>query len=108
MRGQSLIFRHLIISQWLDAHPAHDYRQHMFRLMIDIASASNELPPALFITGVQMPSRDATSTGSFADVFCGTYQGQKIALKRLRINDRGRTRNDIHQVGSCFFPRACC
>lgn len=65
---------------------------------MDIANASNELPPSLFIEGVQIRSRDPTCFGSFADVFCGTYQGQQIALKRLRINERGRLRDEIHRV----------
>jgi hypothetical protein len=66
--------------------------------MVDLATKSNELPSGLFIQGVQLSSQLPVSFGAFADVFCGTYFGIPTAIKRLRINESGQQRDDIHRV----------
>jgi hypothetical protein len=90
--------------QWLDNNLEHKSRRKIMRLLIDVAGHSNELPHSLFVTGIDIgASRDPHSYGSFADVFRGTYENQIIAVKRLRINERGEARNDAHRVrGSAF------
>jgi hypothetical protein len=71
------------------------------RLLIDVAGKSNELPQSLFLAGVDIGAgRDPHSYGSFADVFCGSYQGQTVAVKRLRIDERGLARDNAHRVCS--------
>jgi hypothetical protein len=85
--------------QWLDAHPQHISRLRIIRLLVAIAHASRELPQTLFLTGVNISSRDPTIAGSSSDIFFGTYNQQKIALKRLRLTNRGTARSQAHRVG---------
>lgn len=43
------------------------------------------LPSALFLTGVTCQDMESVGSGGFADVLCGTYKEQTVALKRLRV-----------------------
>jgi hypothetical protein len=85
-------------SQWLDANSHHEDRRRVIKLLVDIASASNELPRTLFLRGVQLHSFNPTSCGAYADVFRGSWKGTTVALKRLRFNDSGQMRDQIHKV----------
>jgi hypothetical protein len=73
-------------------------RQHRIAiyLLIKLASNSGELPPSLFLSGVEIATRDPDAVGGFADIFRGTYQGVAVAIKRLRLSTAGR--DDIHKV----------
>jgi hypothetical protein len=71
--------------QWLDVAPAdHSFRRSAIHLLVKIASRSGQLPPSLFIENV---IRDTSwrNTGGSGDVFCGTYMGNKVAVKQLRL-----------------------
>lgn len=45
---------------------------------------SDQLPSALFLTGVVCNDLEAVRGGSFADILTGTYNGRVVAIKRLR------------------------
>jgi hypothetical protein len=87
--------------QWLDANTCHDHRRRVLKLLMDIASSSNELPASLFIRDVHLDSQVPESFGAYADIFRGTLRGQHVAVKRLSINESGKTRYNIHRV-SCL------
>ena len=50
-----------------------------------MAVTYNILPKKLLIEGVMCTSTDQQGAGGFADVFCGTYDGEIVALKRVRV-----------------------
>jgi hypothetical protein len=79
------------ISQWLDNQsPSRQdniavYRRALY-FMVKLAANSGELPPSLFLEGVEIgSSRDPTYLGGFADIFRGRFQSSDVAVKRLRL-----------------------
>lgn len=61
------------------------YRNQLRRLSLKVAITHSILPTTLILRGVQLSDTTQHGAGGFADVFCGTYQGYKVALKRLRV-----------------------
>jgi hypothetical protein len=58
----------------------------MLYQMVKLATFSQELPPSLYIRGVDLGgTRDPTYPGGFSDVFRATYQGEPVAVKRMRV-----------------------
>jgi hypothetical protein len=85
--------------QWLDNGSSlkHPLRRAVIYILVKLAAESGEYPPSLFITGVDVGSnRDPVATGGLADIFRGTYQGQDVAVKRLRMSDSMRA--ETHRV----------
>jgi hypothetical protein len=70
----------------LDVNPSHELRQKIISLLVKLAAVSQELPPSLFLEGVDLCGvRDPILMGGFADVFRGRYQEHEVAIKRLRV-----------------------
>jgi hypothetical protein len=54
---------------------------------VKIAGNSQELPPSLFLSGVDLgQNRDPAAFGGFADVFRGHFGDKEVAVKRFRIS----------------------
>ncbi|KAK0238894.1 hypothetical protein EDD85DRAFT_524112 [Armillaria nabsnona] len=58
------------------------------RLLVKLSSTCYKLPSKLFIEGVELSDAHATFGGGFGDVFRASYNGQAVALKRMRIFQR--------------------
>ena len=88
------------MTQWLDNYADHNRRANVIRLVIRLAVRSNELPSLFFVHGVQIStSRDPWASGGFADIFRGILANEEVAVKRLRVTERDRTRRqEIHRV----------
>jgi hypothetical protein len=84
--------------QWLDASPpSHQQRRKVVSAMTKLAASSKELPPSLYVHGVELGAiRDPLSQGAFADVFKAAYRGGYVALKRLRSYRIGEP--DLYKV----------
>lgn len=54
------------------------------RLMHKLSEAHDQLPTSLFINGVYDPDEHATFAGGFGDVYRASYDGKRVALKRIR------------------------
>ncbi|KAJ6460461.1 hypothetical protein C8R47DRAFT_994005, partial [Mycena vitilis] len=54
------------------------------RLMQKLSEAQDQLPTALFITGVYDPDEHPTFGGGFGDVYRASYDGKRVAVKRIR------------------------
>jgi hypothetical protein len=68
-------------------------------VLVKLSVASGVLPKSLFIRGVDIGhDRDPIASGGHADVFQGHYQGQLVAVKRLRIPSENRA--TVHPVSS--------
>jgi hypothetical protein len=60
-------------------------------MLLKLSIASGILPKELFIQGVSIgEDRDPWTSGGFADVFRGTFCGQQVAVKRLRIQNEDK------------------
>ncbi|KAH8103138.1 kinase-like domain-containing protein [Cristinia sonorae] len=60
-------------------------RNRLRRWSIKLAFAHDILPKALFLQDVKCSAdTDYRASGGFADVYCGSYRGQLVAIKRIR------------------------
>jgi hypothetical protein len=92
--------------QWLDEHPTHFNRAVGIRLLIELASRSGEIPRSLFIEDAKLENPQYPYTGgAFADVYRGTWDGKRVAVKRLRVMERGKARDATHRVSSMIQIR---
>jgi hypothetical protein len=75
--------------QWLDLTPhSHTFRHSAVCLLAKLAAKSGQMPPTLFLTGINIDDwRYPSFAGGFCDIFRGTYQGQTVAIKRPRVVD---------------------
>ncbi|KAJ6536002.1 kinase-like domain-containing protein [Mycena vulgaris] len=55
------------------------------RLIVKLSEASDLLPSSLTIHGVEQKSLDPLFGGTFGDIYKAQYQGNNVALKRLRL-----------------------
>lgn len=61
------------------------HRYGIRRLLVRLCLDSGILPPSLFVAGIKCEDSDPVGMGGYADIFCGTYAGNRVALKRLRV-----------------------
>jgi hypothetical protein len=54
------------------------------RLMQKLSEARDQLPTSLFINGVSDADEHPTFAGGFGDVYRASYDGKRVALKRIR------------------------
>ncbi|KAF5367997.1 hypothetical protein D9758_004485 [Tetrapyrgos nigripes] len=59
------------------------------RLLVKLSETCDKLPSSLFIKGVEALDEQATYGGGFGDVYQATYNGKRVALKKMRIFQRG-------------------
>jgi hypothetical protein len=52
--------------------------------MQKVAESGEQLPSSLFITGVTDHDEHPTFGGGFGDVYQASYDGKRVALKRIR------------------------
>ncbi|KAK7038630.1 kinase-like domain-containing protein [Favolaschia claudopus] len=64
--------------------PNAAYANIACKLMQRISEAHDQLPMSLFISGVHDPDQYPTFSGGFADVYRASYNGKRVALKRIR------------------------
>jgi hypothetical protein len=91
-------------AQWLDASsPSHQQRRKVVSAMTRLAVSSKELPPSLYVHGVELGAiRDPLFQGGFADVFKAAYRGGYVALKRLRSFRMGEP--ELYKVFALGLP----
>ncbi|THH19668.1 hypothetical protein EUX98_g8727 [Antrodiella citrinella] len=65
--------------------PFFVYRNSLRKLCLKVAIRHDILPTALILKEVHVIEGIECGGGGFADVYCGTFRGEKVALKRLRI-----------------------
>ncbi len=62
-----------------------DPRVHNIRrLLMGLARKTGTLPKTLFLQGIECKDRDPVGGGGFADIYLASYNGQPVALKRIR------------------------
>lgn len=62
-----------------------EYRTYYLRrLLIFLSRSWKIIPQSLYLRGIRLEDRDPVNGGGYADIFRGSFQGQRVALKRLR------------------------
>ncbi|THH32447.1 hypothetical protein EUX98_g1713 [Antrodiella citrinella] len=62
-----------------------EYRNKLRKLCLKVANNHSLLPAALILKDVRTIDSVQRAGGGNADVFCGTYHENRVALKRLRV-----------------------
>jgi hypothetical protein len=75
------------------------------RLVVKLSENCGLLPASINITGVTDCGKEPVSGGGFADVFQATYQGKRVALKRLRDFQMNQQRQKNHRVSVQYQPQ---
>ncbi|TCD66289.1 hypothetical protein EIP91_001580 [Steccherinum ochraceum] len=104
-----------VIMDWLqrflrEPHPLKrvwetpsDYRHTLRRLLVQLSRSAGILPSHLFLDGIVCLNRDTVAGGGFADIFMGSYEGQPVALKRLRVF---KAEDDLEKSRKAFCAEA--
>ena len=74
-------------------------------LALQLGLKNDSLPEAIFLEDVKCEDNESRSLGGFADIFCGTYKGEKVALKRPRYYTKFRDaqKSKLRQVRRDIF-----
>lgn len=105
--GPSFSFSSILIfwfAKTLDKSSGYDQKffSNSRRLLMKLSEISGILPPSLMITGIKLLEKEALFGGGFADIYKASYAGKEVALKRMRIFQRGQERRKIHRVSPTF------
>ena len=77
------------------------------RLLIGLSRRAQVLPSQLYVRGVYCENREMVAWGGYGDIFRGLFQGEEVALKRLRV-----FRNDVsaqkagYNIYTIFYSQA--
>lgn len=83
------------------------YRDQLRKRCLQMAIRHDILPTAVILRDVQILDAIVASAGGFADVYCGTFRGDKVALKHLRVyfqKYRGK-RSRRHSIVNRYYGR---
>jgi serine/threonine protein kinase len=70
-------------------------RGKLIRSLFHLADATGEVPEGLFVQGVSLSEsegRKPLRLGAFSDFYRGSFRGQAVALRRLRLSEDDRER----------------
>ena len=81
-----------------------DFGHDAHRILVKLSEASNILPAALSVNGVTLLEKHAKFGGGFSDIFRASYQGKEVALKRMRVFQRGEELQAINRVAYFCGP----
>lgn len=62
------------------------FKQQLIHLSVKVAQASDQLPESIFIGGVKLLDKSPVGAGGHADIYYGDYDGQLVAVKKLRAS----------------------
>ena len=63
-----------------------------------LSEVSNILPSGLSVKGVTLLEKHPKFGGGFVDIFRASYRGNEVALKRMRVFQRGDELQSINRV----------
>ncbi|KAF7373447.1 Zn(2)-C6 fungal-type domain-containing protein [Mycena sanguinolenta] len=91
------------VQECLDKGFLLEHRQAARHLIRKVSEACDRLPSSLFISGVSECEENASFGGGYGDIYCASYGGKRVALKRLRHFLRG---SDLRRVRLKFCREA--
>ncbi|KAF9457392.1 kinase-like domain-containing protein, partial [Collybia nuda] len=68
------------------------------RLVVKLSNLSGVVPVSLIIHGIILRDKEAVFGGGFADIYKASYKGQEVAMKRMRVFQRGPEQHKMHQA----------
>ncbi|KAH8100929.1 kinase-like domain-containing protein [Cristinia sonorae] len=75
----------VLLNLSIDQNDRRQTHGRLRRILLKLSLHHNLLPSALTLPNVVCSTSESIGFGGFADVFCGTHQGRRVALKRLRV-----------------------
>ncbi|RDB27133.1 Serine/threonine-protein kinase-transforming protein Rmil [Hypsizygus marmoreus] len=82
----------------------HDFDRRVRRLILKVAKASDTLPASMFLQeGVRLIDPEPYAGGGYSDIYRATYNGQNVALKRLRVYRNNPDRERTNRVPFKFY-----
>ncbi|KAJ6476169.1 kinase-like domain-containing protein [Mycena sanguinolenta] len=103
LEGDSAQYFLDVVQDCLDKGFLLEHRQTARHLIRKVSEACDRLPSLLFITGVSKREENATFGGGYGDIYCASYGGKRVALKRLRHFLRG---SDLRRLRLKFCREA--
>lgn len=73
------------------------------RMIMKLSIACDKLPSSLLITGIRDRDEHATFGGGFGDIYRAIYGNRPVALKRMRVFQRGTDLHDLRRVSHQFI-----
>lgn len=70
--------------QALAGTPGEKFRRTLHRVIVRLSQKSHKLPESIYVRGVKIIDRYNMNGGAFADIYKGVYQGEEVAVKKLR------------------------
>jgi len=70
------------------------------QLLASLLKANKTIPRSLFVKGISLKSNIAIKCGGFADIFQGSYRGELVALKRMRISSNDQDMENAIDVST--------
>ena len=64
----------------------HHVKEILVKLKMKVSEDSSRLPEGIYITGVVVEDTRPVGGGSYADIYCGEYNGERVAVKKLRFS----------------------
>ncbi|KAJ6476176.1 kinase-like domain-containing protein [Mycena sanguinolenta] len=89
LEGDSAQYFLDVVQDSLDKGFLLEHGEAARRIIRKVSEACDRLPSSLFITGVSERDENATFGGGYGDIYCASYGGKRVALKRLRHFLRG-------------------
>ena len=69
-------------------------RKHLQRMCVKLAKDHKQLPSNFTLKGVRWDQTQSKGSGGFAVVYSGRYNGEKVALKVLRVKESELSADD--------------
>jgi hypothetical protein len=80
------------------SHKTEYFARRAHRLSVMLCEASDILPSSLRLKDVSLLQPNALFGGGFADIYHASHHGKEVALKRMRVFQKGRQHHKIYRV----------
>ncbi|KAF9457390.1 kinase-like domain-containing protein [Collybia nuda] len=68
------------------------------RLLVKLSEISGVIPKSLTIYSITLLEKEAIFGGGFADIYRASYEKLEVAVKRMRVFQRGQDHHKIHRT----------
>ncbi len=65
--------------------PGDKFRRILHRTSVRLSQKADKLPESIYVRGVKIVDRHNLNGGAFADIYKGVYNGEEVAVKKLRV-----------------------
>lgn len=80
--------------------------QSLRKLALKLTVEYDALPTSFYLKGVKCVESESRGSGAFADLYLGEWNGQAVALKRLRVDTKDQDATEkLKRVRTAFDAR---